>query len=314
MNRLRVASAIDARAAIANALLARSQRASSVGEIQLKPHQIEAVETLRSAIKEFGGALLADPVGTGKTFVALALIDADSDTTVVAPAVLRDMWIHAASIASRRLQFVSFESLSRRHVDSTGGNMVIVDEAHHARNPSAKRFANLSRLVSGKNVLLLSATPIHNRREDLVSLLRLFMGSRAESLNDAELARIVIRRAKLRESTPGFPVTGDLDWCELTEDDRIPLMLLGLPPPLAPADGGDGGALVAHSLIRQWMSSDAALIGGLKRRLVRAEGLIAALEDGTWPSRAELASWISGEDTVQLAFAGLLAAPTPESR
>jgi hypothetical protein len=115
----------------------------------------------------------------------------------------------------------------------------------------------------------------------------------------------------MRASVPGIPETDALVWFRIREDARLPAQLLALPPPVSPRDGGDGGALIAHSLIRQWASSDAALLGAVQRRLVRAESLSAALDDGTWPSKSELSSWIAGDDAVQLGFPGLLSAPAP---
>ena len=43
-----------------------------LGDIVLRDHQREAAARLRRAIDRFGGALLADEVGLGKTFTALA--------------------------------------------------------------------------------------------------------------------------------------------------------------------------------------------------------------------------------------------------
>ena len=262
---------------------------------------------LRSAINEFGGAILCDPVGTGKTFVGIAVAPENTEIVVVAPAVLREMWTDALRLCERTADFLSIEYLSRCSTLHSSYGFVIVDEAHHARNPLTKRFRALSRLVAGTQVLLLTATPIHNRKSDLTALISLFHGERAESLDSAELARILLRRDDLSKSIPGMPRTQPLTRLRVRENQRIPELLLSLPPPLPVRDGSDGGALIAHSLIREWASSDAALIGGLRRRIVRAESLSAALADGTWPSRAELRSWIAGDNEVQLGFAGLLA-------
>jgi hypothetical protein len=189
-------------------------------------------------------------------------------------------------------------------------DFVIVDEAHHARNSKTARFRLLSQVIAGSEAILLTATPIHNRRSDLVALLSLFLGERAGALTPAERSRCLIRRDALQGSVKGMPSTDPVTFIRMRDDHRIPELLLSLPLPLPPCDGNDGGALIAHSLIRQWASSDTALIGALKRRLVRAESLSAALADGTWPSRNELLSWISGDDGVQLGFAGMLAAKT----
>src|SRR4029079_11189500 len=80
-----------------------------------------------------------------------------------------------------------------------------------------------------------------------------------------------------------------------------------LPPPLPPSDGGDGGALLAWSLVRRWASSQGALAAALRRRLARAAALAAALESGRHPSRAELAAWAFAGDAMQLAFPELVA-------
>jgi superfamily II DNA or RNA helicase len=312
--RFEIAALAHVRSLIAHTILGEPSAAQPIDNIDLKPHQIEAVDQAQRALAEFGGVLLADPVGTGKTFVALAIANRTDNLIAIGPAVLREMWQTAASRCGISLRFISFESLSRGPASASGGNIVIIDEAHHARNSATRRFANLARLVSGKQTIQISATPIHTRRDDLASLLSLFMGSRAESLSDAELARVVVRRSGLRQSIDGIPTVASPRWIDISTDERIPALLMGLPPPLPVSDGGDGGALVVHSLVRQWMSSDAALIGALRRRLVRAEAMIAALESDTWPSSADISSWISGEDTVQLGLPGMLASPTQLTR
>ena len=314
-------SSSEARRAIASAFLAADgapvsdrHRGMRLGGIALQPHQVDALSRLRSAIGDFGGALLCDPVGTGKTYCALAVASSYRRTLVVAPAVLRPMWDNAAIAAHVPVSFVSHESLSRGADAKLNSDLVIVDEAHHARNPATKRFIALSHLTAGRDVLLLTATPIHNRRDDLHALLSLFLGDRAATLSNAELGRIVIRREdELAPEKVGLPAIEQLRWYTLPNDEAIVTALIGLPTPVPPSDGGDGGALVTHSLIRQWASSDAALRGGLMRRRHRAIALIAALESGTYPSRAELTAWSIADDSVQLAFAELVASPADDT-
>jgi hypothetical protein len=89
--------------------------------------------------------------------------------------------------------------------------------------------------------------------------------------------------------------------------------LLSLPPPLPVRDGGVGGVLVARSLIRQWCSSDASLESALRRRLGKSIALISALESGHYPSQDELSAWTVADDSVQLAFPSLVAAPQSNS-
>lgn len=305
----------DVRALIAARLLQSNRPDDAViGSITLRPHQITAVARLRASMEEFGGALLCDQVGMGKTFVALALCGKQG-LRVVAPAVLKEMWIKSAQSAGKSIEFTSTESLSRIGRDARGAlaplsdqPLLIVDEAHHFRNPSTQRYASLARLASGRRVLMMSATPVHNVRRDLIALIAIFLGSAASSLKASELGRLIVRREQ--DSLSGMSELPEVlrpEWRDLAHDDDVPRLLLDLPPPLPPRDGGDGGALVVHSLLRQWASSDAALEGALRRRLHRAIGLMAALESGTYPSTSELSAWNSAEDSVQLAFAALVA-------
>ena len=285
---------------------------TTVGDIDLWPHQRDAVARLRAAIGEFGGALLADDVGTGKTFVALAIASRFNAPLVVAPAALRESWRTAATRVGRVVHFVSFESLSRGRRPGGPFEFVIVDEAHHARNPATRRYGALAAVIAGTPVLLLSATPIHNRRDDLIALLGLFLGSAAASLNDAALSRCVIRRARsvLAGTAPLPEVRGPFRVASDSADDLTPDAILALPPPVPASDAGTAGALVAVTLLRQWASSQGALLAGIRRRLAAAHALGATLDDGRYPTRAELAAWTLGDDAQQLAMTAIL---SPES-
>lgn len=284
-----------------------------LGSITLEPHQAHAVSRLESAIAEFGGALLCDPVGTGKTFVALSLASRYRSTMIVAPAALRDMWNAAAAVAGVDISFVSYESLSRGKVPRGTCDIIIADEAHHARNQSSIRFASLSRLVAQSRLLLLSATPIHNRRRDLHALFSLFLGSRSSSLTPSEIARLVVRREHpVTRRNARMPSIEPLVWLESVDDSSTVNSVLALPPPLPPRDGGVAGTLVIHGLIRLWASSDTAFRAGLVRRLQQAAALSSALESGVYPTQADLTSWVAAENTVQLAFAELIAQPVEE--
>jgi superfamily II DNA or RNA helicase len=301
---LKVVSPDAARSSIAVAFEA-SAGAQRLGTIELQQHQLDAVGLVRQSIAEFGGAMLCDPVGTGKTFVALAVARSYEDVVVAAPAALKSMWLEAARRAHISVSFVSHEGLSRDAGTDHAPGLVIVDEAHHLRNRSTRRFHALSRLARSAPMLLLTATPVHNRQRDLVSGISLFAGERAHFLSDSEIARVIIGRQQI--SRTAIPHVAPIEWFHTTRDDTVVNELLSLPPPAPLRDGGVGANLIVRSLIRQWASSDAALRAGLRRRMQRAAALISALESGTYPSASDLAAWTVGDDAIQLAFAELLA-------
>lgn len=286
----------------------------ALGSVILRAHQRDALRRMRASIESVGGALLADEPGLGKTFVALALAREYSPAIVVAPGALRTMWRSAAAQAAVDISFVSMEALSRRgaRIDAYAqrGGFVIVDEAHHVNNPGTDRYARLARLVSYRRVLLLSATPVRNRRTELAALLALFMGPRAYTLDDAARSRCIVRRgddASLRPRIDGP------HWHHLRALAGVRHAIAKLPPPLPALDGRAATALLSISLARCWASSLAALDAALRRRLQRGAALGALLDEGRVPTRDELRAWVVGDDAVQLAFPSFAAHETPDA-
>ena len=314
----RTASAAVVRSTIARALLGESTANTALGSVTLHPHQRSAVEQLSVAIDQFNGALLCDDVGMGKTYVALAITRRFARSLVVIPAALTAMWRAALAATGTEASLITFESLSRadtnerrgraRHVPSW--DFVIIDEAHHVRNPRTNRYFALESHVRGAKVLLLSATPIHNRRQDLVALLSLFLGSRAQTMTSAELALCVVRRDRHRlEHSSHIPVVLPVVNHEISDEPPLVAELMDLPPPIPVRNGGVGGTLIGRGLVHQWASSAAALQEAIRRRIARAAALCASLEAGTYPTGSELETWIYGEGALQLGFAELLSAP-----
>ena len=294
------------RARIADEIINSELPAAALGALTLYPHQRRAVARIRQLLRLAGGAMLADATGLGKTFVALAVGATVERLLIVAPAALMDAWRSSAAQAGVDASYISAERLSRGGVPPvTDPELVIVDEAHHFRNPRTRRYAALAEVCDRSPVLLLSATPLQNRRDDLVAELALFLGEAAAAASDEELARFVVRRraadAGLRLPSVVGPRRVDLPVADDLLDE-----LLSLPPPVLGRDEGEAAALVCYTLLRQWSSSRAALVAGLRRRLAKALALTASLEAGRWPTREELMAWSFGDGALQLALPELL--------
>ena len=149
-------------------------------------------------LERHGGCIIADSVGLGKTFEALAIIKyyelRNDRVLVLVPKRLRDNWTLYKSndrrniLAADRLHYdvLNHTDLSRdsglsgdidlTHVNWGNYDLVVIDESHNFRNKATHkdRETRYDRLMSQiikagvkTRVLMLSATPVNNRLADL---------------------------------------------------------------------------------------------------------------------------------------------------
>lgn len=169
------------------------------GGLPLTSFQKHGVLRAQRLIDEFGGVLVADEVGLGKTFIAGEIlndyIQRRQRAVIVCPAALRDStWKDFNIKHFLSVECLSFEQLANdtqlrdpnrdqphaQHLQRPLNEyqLVIIDEAHNYRNPSARtRARTLQRLLFGqkRDLLLLTATPVNNSLWDLYTLLRFFL-------------------------------------------------------------------------------------------------------------------------------------------
>ena len=184
--------------------------------------QKDACLAIINKLEKYNGCILADSVGLGKTFTALSVIkyyeNRNKTVLVLCPKKLNDNWITYRSnyinnpIAADRLRYdVLFHSdLSRRgglsngldlnHINWGNYDLVVIDESHNFRNggkistdendenPRENRYLQLMNKVirSGvkTKVLMLSATPVNNRFNDLKNQLELAYEGHQENINN----------------------------------------------------------------------------------------------------------------------------------
>ncbi len=227
---------------------------------KLYDFQKDAALAIISKLEKFNGCILADSVGLGKTFTALSVIKyyetRNKSVLVLCPKKLCDNWMTYRSnyttnpIAKDRLSYdVLFHSdLSRSRGYSNGidldkvnwGNydLVVIDESHNFRNggkitrndededPRENRYMRLMNKVikSGvkTKVLMLSATPVNNRFNDLKNQLQLAYEGDVQRMDyllntDASLDDI-FRQAQLAYN----------NWSKLPSEKRTTKCLLGM--------------------------------------------------------------------------------------
>lgn len=184
--------------------------------------QKDACLAIINKLEKYNGCILADSVGLGKTFTALSVIkyyeNRNKSVLVLCPKKLNDNWITYRSnylnnpIAADRLRYdILFHSdLSRTggksngldltHINWSNYDLVVIDESHNFRNggkvttdendenPKENRYLQLLNKVIRKGVktkvLMLSATPVNNRFNDLKNQIALAYEGESKNIDD----------------------------------------------------------------------------------------------------------------------------------
>lgn len=147
-------------------------------------YQYDAVKDAKQKLDEYGGVFLADVVGLGKTYMAsLLATQYKGRWLVIAPPTLVDENNPGSWPNVFREFNVNGDPLSIGKIDSYLDKAefydnIIIDEAHRFRNESIQAFENISRICRGKRVVLVSATPMNNKPEDILTQIKLFQNSK----------------------------------------------------------------------------------------------------------------------------------------
>ncbi len=206
--------------------------------------QKDGVVGLISKLEKYNGAILADSVGLGKTFSALAVIKyyelRNHRVLVLAPKRLRENWtIYKHNdlrnvLADDRFNYdvLNHTDLSRFYGHSgdidlktiNWGNydLVVIDESHNFRNNNPtkdERVTRYERLMNDiinqgvkTKVLMLSATPVNNRMNDLKNQIAFITNDNSKALSPYGIADIdnELRLAQTRYN----------EWAKLEEVER----------------------------------------------------------------------------------------------
>lgn len=180
---------------------------------QLDRLQKEGYGSLLRIANQYGGAMLCDGVGMGKTYVGLMLIERlikhdGKRVALFAPKAVKDAtWLphlqetlpEIAPNSSRNNTFSNLLVFSHSDLDrqqewandfkhvADNADVIIIDEAHHFRNSKGPRdtfdwsawtdiprYRKMYEIAGNKQVFMLTATPINNHITDLKNMLELF--------------------------------------------------------------------------------------------------------------------------------------------
>jgi len=175
-------------------------------------YQVDAVNDGYAKMMKHNGFFLSDVVGLGKTVVA-ALIAKKfffsngfptyrSHTLVIVPPALKENW--EETLSTFKIDNYKIVTNGSLHKIKDAGlyDLVIVDEAHKFRSDTASMYNELQKICKtktrrqhpngsyyDKKVMLVSATPLNNRPEDIANLVYLFQDSKDSTLEESNLQR-----------------------------------------------------------------------------------------------------------------------------
>ena len=206
-------------------MLAYDELGGKVGEGRESPlyyFQHIGYESAREKLDKYNGCIVSDSVGLGKSFIGGELLldyrNQGKNCLLIVPANLTKQWANLLEedtnedgdpyfnlqVDGKHLRVMSiskFQNLTREDVKNLDEqfDVILIDEAHRFRNmgewkadatsdedyKGTRRHANL-RMLKGKTMIMLTATPINNTVEDLQNLITLFTGAN-EIRNNANL-------------------------------------------------------------------------------------------------------------------------------
>ena len=214
--------------------------------------QRDGVVGVTDKLNTHGGCILADSVGLGKTFEALAVIKyhelRNDRVLVLCPKRLRENWtMPKANDRRNRLvddrfnyDVLNHTDLSRRRGHSgdidlanlhwSNYDLVVIDESHNFRNKKSPKkgvptrydrlLDDVVRAGVKTRVLMLSATPVNNRLTDLRNQIAFAVSGDDAALSDDGIASI---QATTRKAQQRFNA-----WLDLPEDQRRPDRLVDM--------------------------------------------------------------------------------------
>lgn len=194
-------------------------------------------------MENYNGCIIADSVGLGKTFSALAIIKyyelRNSRVLVLCPKKLRDNWT-VYTMNDKRNIFVedrfSYDVLNHTDLSRESGysgdmnlstlnwenyDLVVIDESHNFRNnpPIKDRKTRYQKLMqdvikSGvqTKVLMLSATPVNNKMNDIKNQIAFITEEKDKALEDEGIKSI---NNTLKNAQKVFN-----DWSDLVDSER----------------------------------------------------------------------------------------------
>lgn len=182
-------------------------------KIYLLPHQVNTI--MRCLQESPCRYMLADEVGMGKTVEAISILKiylqnrANQKALIIVPDTLKEQWKKELLLkfnipigTDKDGNCVTIKSISElKAQDAIAWDFVIIDEVH--RHLSNEAHYELLHNISKRsiNILLLSATPVQQRKEEYLDLLRLLQPQKYDSFDLARFSELVGKQGRIIQKT-----------------------------------------------------------------------------------------------------------------
>lgn len=183
-------------------------------KIYLMPHQVNTI--MRCLQESPCRYMLADEVGMGKTIEAISVYkiytmnQSNKKALIVVPQALKEQWISELLLKfnipngmGKNNNSVTVKTLQElREKDLfTVWDFVIVDEVHKYLF-SQSEYEKLHKISTlAKNILLLSATPVQQKKEEYLDLLRLLLPQKYNFFSVEKFGKLIAKQSKIIQKT-----------------------------------------------------------------------------------------------------------------
>ena len=178
---------------------------STSSKVKLYDFQQTAADAAIKKLDDYGGVMIADVVGTGKSYTGMAvlkhLVDEEIlNPLIICPARLKPMWKDLASKYDIPPNILSNSSLDDLRQYSYC-DAILIDESHAFKDSRRVRYEKLAEYMGNKmtyaRIIMLTATPISNTVHDLENQLALFQQDMLEKIPVLEETETNEGRSKL---------------------------------------------------------------------------------------------------------------------
>lgn len=191
-------------------------------------YQVDAVNEGYKLLEKHNGFFLSDVVGLGKTVVGTLIAKKFfysndfpshiSNILIVVPPALKENWEETLDKFQLHNYRIITNGSLHKITDAEKYDLIIVDEAHKFRNDTAEAYNELQKICktktkrrlkdgskADKKVMLISATPLNNRPEDIANQVYLFQDSKDSSLEVSNLQHFFRKHIDDYKKLKGHP-------------------------------------------------------------------------------------------------------------